>query len=496
MNMDHYRALCAAAFIGMSSTVNAVDADGEAFQCRFPITEGQQSVQLFTLSREVYQCMLRTRHADLSVVNLNGEPVPYRLISQESATDIKRYRRDLPVYPEPAAAPYRTGEQIKRLAQLSGEVSGTEAGAPWVLQNSFYSSLILQQDVNEENKDVLKSITINTAALDVPVNTMLIVEESADLQHWKTLFGPHVLYILPGGQGTLHNNTLDLGAAGGARYLRIAMLSSIENFAAKITGISGEYEHSRQIPVELQWLQAESPEPTDNANEWVASLPGLYPVSRVRFTPAENMVYYKGSLSVWVPPTLSADGQNPQGRKKVKRLAREILKGGENLRSVPDEQGSWRRMTHFMYYRMLTGDGSMNSPDIRMDPGQGRRWKFAFDQKPVVAREQLPRIEFGWQPLQVMFIAQGPGPFSLLAGSEQAVSPVEFPANLIDVDTVPQAVELRSMAPAATGEAALTPKPQWVFNWRTLVLWSILLLGLAGMALMAYRLSRSMNQSS
>jgi hypothetical protein len=496
MSMRRYRypsLVIAAAFIVILPAALAVVADGEGFQCEFPITEGRQSLRTFTLTAEVYQCMLRGNYTDLSVVNASREPVPFRLISPEPVTDTNRYRRELPVYREPATVPYDTGEQIRKIAQLSDMVSQTETDAGWSLKKSFYSSLILRRDENEHE---LKSITIDTEASVMTVNTMLLIEESRDLQHWETLFGPYVLYILPGDKGELRNNTLELGTAGRARYLRIAMLSSIRNFAEKITGISGEYELSQQTPVEWQWLRPRNPEPTGEADTWEITLPGLFPVSRVRFIPADDMVYYEGALFVRDEPVEIADSDklHPQGRKKVKRLMKEIVQG-ENPRLASNQEGAWRRVAPFTQYRLLTKDGSMSSPDIRIGPVQGRRWKLVFNPKSAVTRERLPQLEFGWQPLQAMFVAQGAGPFSLLAGREQAVPAAAFPAQLTGVNTEPQTVALSSTVPAATGEAPVTAAPQALFNWRTLVLWLILLSGLAGMATMAYRLARSMNKN-
>lgn len=463
------------------------------FDCSFPITKGRQSVQTFILTEDVYKCLKYSGYQDLVVVNSERQIVPFRVSVPAQKRDVKTHTKDIAFYHEPAAASYKTGDQIRRIADLTGVVSGNESDSQWADKNTFYSSLILEQ---KKSDDVLKSITIHRKLGATPVNATVIIESSDDLQRWKTLHNPmHILY-LPGTDNNLQSNVLKISTSRVAKYLRLATLSNIDNFTAEITSITGEYEASTYTTAPLLWSNMSVLHPMAKTGAWLMPLGDLRPVSHIRFSPAENIVFYQGAI--YTKPHINPDVHEHQrqtrrdARKKIKTLIENTVHDPHVPRSSAEEP--WRYVTRFTQYRIYTGTDSVTSSDIRISPIQSKNWKFVFQQPRITGKAQLPEIEIGWRPSQVTFIAQGAGPFQLLAGSSERANQQAFPPQLLSANEDIEIVELASPIASVDIESppASSLDEKTSFDRNKMLLWLTLLIGVVLMATMAYRLSKKM----
>ena len=111
-----------------------------------------------------------------------------------------------------------------------------------------------------------------------------------------------------------------------------------------------------------------------------------------------------------------------------------------------------------------------------------------------MATTQLPIIEIGWRPPQVTFIAQGAGPFQLLAGNSEVPKKQAFPPQLLSLNEDIEIVELVSSASSVDNESLPVSgedEPTSI-NLNKILLWLILLIGVVLMATMAYQLSKKM----
>lgn len=475
----------------IASNVSSSEVDG--YQCVFRITDGQQSVRQFDLNLDVYRCMQHSGHKDLAVVNADNQMVPFSLSTQSQAVDLQHYDRELNFYQEPDATSYKTGKQIKRIANLTGVVSGNESDTQWLDKNTYYSSLILEQ---EKNDDQLKSITIKSNETNVPISVTVIIEASNDLQNWTTLLAPHNLYYLPGVNNGLQSNVLKLNASIYAKYLRLATLSNVDNFTHTIGSISGEYEKTSYIPAPLEWSVMTGMQSLAKEGEWSMALDDLRPISRIRFTPAENIVYYQGAIYTKYHINPVTQSEQKYIRDDAKKKIKTLIKNTVHDPHVPvsSDANPWRHATRFTQYRIKTDNGSTASPEIRITPIQSRNWKFTFDQPLVTSPSQLPEIEFGWQPQQVKFIAQGAGPFYLMAGSTDVPSRPSLPGQLLSLSDSIEPVEIHASALPVEVE---DEKPlSTAFDIKKILLWLTLLVGVSLMAAMAYQLAIKMKSDS
>ncbi|MBL1431997.1 MAG: hypothetical protein COC09_09420 [Gammaproteobacteria bacterium] len=469
--------------------IHAIDVND--FECGFSITEGEQSIRQFTLTEEIYPCLKQRQHTDLAVINNEGQVVPFRLTVPVQVVDRIPYKQSMAFYQEPVISAYKTGDQIRRIAQLTGVTSGSESDKQWQEKHVFYSSLILEK---RDNHDRLKSITINSRNGDQPSSTTVVIEASDDLQHWTTLLRPNQLFFLPGSQADLHNNTFNFTVSKASKYLRLAALSNIEDFSQNIVSITGTYERVKNTPPPLQWFTVSQLEPLEKSGEWLLALPDLLPISRIRFTPASNIVFYQGSVYAqpYINSVAEADIKNI--RKGGKEKIKELIKGAHKSRSTPEH--SWRYLSSFTQYLLQTDTGYTASPEITVTTMQSKRWKFIFEQPQMLQADQLPKIEFGWQPPQITFIAQGSAPFRLVAGSAVAIKRIPFPNHLV-FDKSIEAVEI--LAKITTDKKSSADEeimPVKTYNWHTLLLWLVLIIGVTIMAVMAYQLAKKMGSDN
>lgn len=477
----------------------ANEAASEDFKCTFLISDGEQSLRRFTLTAEVYSCLMQKNGADLSIENAEGQAIPFYLGSLAPTVEIedKSYHAEMTFYPEPQTPIYKTGEQIKRIAQLTGVASGQESDTQWQQKNTYYSSLILEKKMTS---DRLKTITINTLPQSKPISATLIIEESDDLQHWVTALYPHALYLLPGDQATLKKDTFTLNSEGQAKYLRIAILSNSDHFLAFISSVSAYYQHITSQPIQhWQWLSIVDFKALDH-NEWAFSLPGLFPVSRIVFAHADNIALYQGSIyaEYYVDPSSKAmevikESRHVGRKENVKNLIKNTLHVKPRL-APPVAAPNYQYRGDFNQYRLITDTETVMSPEIHIGITQSKNWKLRFTQPDAINVSQLPTIKLGWEATQITFITQGSGPFRLRAGKAEKVTPIRLPTYFLNYDHDPEVVtlfaetgsEINSPLPASTA----TPSKNT--HWSRFLLWSILLLGVLLMGYMAYQLAKKM----
>jgi len=461
------------------------------FACEFSLGEGDNSIRQVVLNESVYRCLRHWDYADLAVVNNRDEAVPWRLVEFEGPSDPVFDERPILFFTEPAPAAFETGDQLRRIAQLTGLSTATMDEKQWQKANSYYSSVILERT---EPLVPLRQISIDVSRQGDPVTVTLMVERSPDLKHWTTLTRPQELRFLGQGDRELHQNTLTLNAPKQAKYLRLAMLSSVKDFAGDIDRVVGHYEKAESATegLQLQWLKVPEFQELDGEGAWAIQLPGLFPVARLRFTPAPGRLFYTGSIYVrslgYGTAKEPSQALYEEGRERVKTRLKAAFKGEFPGGSDPN---AWRYKTHFNTYWLTTEAGSLSHSDVDLALTHSEHWKFVFDQSDELTKAQLPRIEFGWQPRTIRFFAQGQGPFKLKVGRDSPAPRPSFPAGL-DINTA-QSVSLLQ-ATSNTQSTVIEKDSFWSgLNWNKLLLWALLLAGLSLLSVMAYRLWRAMD---
>lgn len=468
-------------------------------ECSFMLTGGTQSLRSVTLTEEVYGCVHFDNYQDIAIVNADQQLVPLKIGAVPNQVERRKYQQDIEFYEEPDQSSYRTGDQIRRIAALTGVVSRNIDDEQWQSTNVHYSSIILRQPngENDQRTDELQNISFEVDSDQTPIRATILVEVSDDLQSWRTLSKPHNLYFLQGQTTNLHSNSLTLNSYyyKNNKYLRLAILSNIKDFTTRLQGIIGAYQHTEHQQQPMQWLSASPYKVKGEKHEWQYDLPSLVPVSAIRISNAESIVYYKGVVFAepHSNPKIPQENVRNEGRSKLKQ----VLKDAANGRSRRDKNVvKWSTVANLNHYKLRMENGSIESPFIEFSNNSSRTWKIRFDIPANLSAAQMPKVEFGWVPAQLNFVAQGNGPFVLLAGREQTTNRISFPSQLQGFDNSIEEIEILRATHTTNEPKALSQVPAEQlnsFNLVKILLWLILLFGVALMFYMAYRLTRKMN---
>jgi len=474
-----------------SSAVNTAD-----YKCMFPIAEGKQSVKKFLLTEDVYRCLTYSNYDDFQIINGWNQVVPFRISSSLKSVDVNSYKKDIDFYREPAIAAYKTGSQIRRIAKLTGVVSGNETDAQWLEKNTYYSSVIVDQG---EEKDRLRSIVLNKNAEAMPISATVVIESSNNLQDWTTVLRPHNILYLSSDGNDLQSNLLKFSSSSHARYLRIAALSNVSNFLDKIISITGEYEQIRNRAAPVQWLTIDGLKALEEPGEWSFSLPDFRPVTRVRLTSTNNIVYYQGVIQAKREddtPGRSRDKKIHRAAKnKVKRLLKNTVDNRHSKRHVASNV--WRQVSRFMHYEIENEKGSTTSPVLNIPRTQSKDWKFIFTQPEDIHLSQLPKIELGWESPQITFISQGKGPFYLLVGSDEVAERLPFPPQLSASGKNIESIDLLDLKRPDHDMSRMRNESlsTSMYEPKSILLWFFLFIGVIVMALMAVQLMKKIKST-
>jgi hypothetical protein len=152
----------------------------------------------------------------------------------------------------------------------------------------------------------------------------------------------------------------------------------------------------------------------------------------------------------------------------------------------------WRPLGTALVYRLQREGGDVTSPEIRIASRGQPALLLRVDQKGGGIGNGTPIVHLGWIPRQLVFAARGEGPFRLAYGSH-AARDAAFPMQSL----LPGYGSERAFAvkPAKLGEpVALAGEKQLraPVDYKRWVLWASLILGVAVLGAMAYRLLRQM----
>jgi hypothetical protein len=164
-------------------------------------------------------------------------------------------------------------------------------------------------------------------------------------------------------------------------------------------------------------------------------------------------------------------------------------------RTTPRE--GWRLMDRDVFFRLDHTAGGLVSDPADVARTLARYWKLELSGGAAFPGE----LRLGWQPAEVVFLAQGEPPFRLFAGSARHAKALPELVRLDDsLRGLWRDKHIEAAAPATLGRReTVAGEDAYVIasreGWRVWLLWVLLVAGVALVAWMAWRVARALKRA-
>jgi hypothetical protein len=457
------RNLLLAAWIVSAAATAAPGDTPQDYTHVLPLNAGaKQGVLQLRLPKDVYLHARSPMLDDVRVFDAKGVAQPFALRTPAFAA--KTSHRDLAV----TTFPLMAGSE--RTSQLDLDVStaadgrllsvkvkpeaGGQSAAPRL------SALVLDLGKDAEAVNALR-FTLPSGQQEYSAQVWL--ETSSDMKRWDTVGAAELNWLVNQDAQTLANDRLDFDT----RKFRYARLSWRSGTPLQFAGITAEQpvQSDAAPPGEQLLLQpAAGREPTDLV---YAAPPAIAPLKAgLQFSEAN--VVLAGTLGVYRELPARQVGQGP----------------------------AWRfdPLVSSTFYRITQNDQVRSSGDLDVPAVHAAQWVLRTT-APSAAR---PALRLSWQPATLVFLASGNGPYTLAVGRERAapaaqgiaqVAPGFSEAELLKLELASAGAATQQQGSGAK-DAGAALEAAAAAQRRLVVLWGVLLLGVAVLGFMVWRLLR------
>ncbi|HXK30035.1 MAG TPA: DUF3999 domain-containing protein [Candidatus Binatia bacterium] len=416
--------------------------------------DSREALHEIEIPAALYRGVSRNDLGDIRVFNGQGEVVPHALrpravVRMEGGATV-----NVPVFPLRGLARDRVDDLNVRIAKRAdGTIVSIQSRARTDAQNHqlrgyWVDASAVKQPIQALNFDWKSSAEGFVGKVKI--------EGSDNLAAWATLVDHAALARLTFGGYQLNQDRVELPSVK-QKYLRVtwpdgqAPLESLALIAEPAASM---------IAARRVWQPVAGAAVSGKAGEYIYDLGGAFPFDRLR---------------VELPQV------NTLAQSQI--LARH---------KTGDE---WRLKTSAVVYRLRQGDAEVTSPEITLTGGE-RYLLLRVDQKGGGLGTGVPALQMGWIPQKLVFAARAAGPFQLAYGSGAAKAasyPIEslIPGYNTEAEFKVKPASLGD--PVTLAGAARLRAPMDYKKW---AVWIILILGVAVLGWMAYRLSRQTSKPS
>jgi hypothetical protein len=423
------------------------------------VTEGDDAFYRAELPAVVYTGAVRSDLGDLRVFNHDGAVVPFAFVPRAAPAHEKRAAVYLPQFP------LRVEQAETDLGGLALTLNRASTGA-MTLSLSTHDGVPVVGDRligyvldTSALTEPLVALVANWETLPRSVGMRFRIDASDDLATWRTVVNDAPLIDLEYEGRRLRRDRIEMPATK-ANYLRLSWAPT--QAPLNLAGVVGEYG-ARVVDPPVQWNEVPGVAVSEHEGDYDFDLKGTFPIERIAVALPEQNTVVPAQLFARVSP-----------------------------------QDAWRLIASDVLFRLRQGDGEVTSPPIIVNAGAPRYWRLHVDPRTGGLGVALPHMRAGWSPQQIVFAARGSGPFVVAYGSATAESSALPIRTLVPEYDTPEAPAIGAASAQAgniqaLGGAARLSKP---IDAKRLLLWSTLILGVAMLGWMAWRLSRQLAAST
>lgn len=416
----------------------------------------------------VYAGARRPDLADLRVFNGQGEALPHALL--HSAAQAETTRRELvaPFFPLslPGAAAGEGDVSVTVRQGTDGTLVAVQRSAPEVRSGMLVRGVVV--DASQLSGSI-RSLRLVTAPSPVPLHRY-VIESSPDLQRWRLLKRDAQLVHLEHRGHRIDRDTVEWDSPAD-RYLRL--LWADPGQAPEISAVHlGVVETTFRQPLPI-WSAEIAPASVQG---------GTYEYAWAGQLPLDKLRINLPQINTLAPLAI---------QRQTTRLSRHRQRA----------ETHWETLARTVAYRLQSPQGEVRSDDIVLHAGVENRLRLTLDAQGGAIGSEAPKLQIGFVPHVLVFLARGDGPFTLAWGAS-SVERADLPAATLmpgydgqgQLSATPASLTpLESLAgPSASpaGEAAADAAAVPV-RW---ILWAVLGVGLLVLGAMARALSRQLRQ--
>ena len=423
---------------------------------------GSEALQRVELPQAVYAGVQHADLRDLRVFNAAAELVPFALAAEAPLAPAPNAAFSLPVFRLPAEPGKAAGQMDVRIEQRAdGSVVSIRSKAPG-------STAARPAAGGQAGAYIVDATRVDSALAamtpqwrQAPDNYVgsARIEASDNLKDWHTLVASAPLAYLAQGQARLVQDRIEFAPLR-SRYFRLVLTPA----APELMGLAAEAPSTRP-EIRRQTLR-------------VAGRAGAGP-GEIEFDLAQRAPVDRVRLIVPLSNALAP----------------------VRLDARPEPRGEWRPVVSTVAYRIVRDAQELANPAASVAPNPSPHWRAVIDQSSGGFGQSTPEFEVAWPPRNLVFLARGPGPFTLAFGRRDAL-PVQLPlATLVPgyrdgAESSFAVAELGTVRAAPPPPAPILPKFIGDADPKKLGLWAALLVGVLVLAGMAWRLARQMKEGA
>jgi Protein of unknown function (DUF3999) len=451
-----FRSLCLV--VALCSAASAAEPPLHRHRAPIQIEQNAAFVRL-ALTPELYALNAQRSLADLLLQDARGERVPFAVLPADAEeTQTKDQWRDAALYrlpPRPASGAWTAPVEVvvnggQIAVRQRGAVAPSSASPGWLF------------DLGERRKEQPAPTRLQLQwSGPAEFNSGYTLEHSADLKAWRDAPGGQLMALTSSGVAlTQPDVPLPPDVQ---RFVRLVWAGGTP--APQLAGARTATPDVRTVAREV--LHALSVAATDEA------------AGPHRGTQAERTLHFDLGA---VLPLVQVDLQMPEGNR--------VLPVQLQVRARSD--APWEAAAGTVFYRISREGAAVQSPPLALRR-EARYIRLVVDERSARPAAETVKLLAQVQLGSLVFATQGQPPYSLHAGASKPA-----PGALPLATVVPELQQERprfgratlgawSEVGAAVAHAQSEARQQL---WRPAALWAVLLAGVAGLALMVWRLAK------
>ena len=416
------------------------------------------SLQRLSLDANILQHMQTRTISDIRVFDADGQIMPALVRRVAKPVEASEHALNFfPLYGDENNDVHIRDTDVERDA--SGNVKAIHSRQGQADKKKILTGYIIDQSAYQ-NKH-LSELEFAWRNNNQQVMVSMRIETSNDLTNWSVLQAAAVIAHFQIDDEVMRRNVITL-SANAQRYLRLTLLTPVDDFSLeKITA-----RYNRPGQADYSWLSLGQPKPvTVNGREqYEFVLPGRVEPALVKFSFSGNNFVIPGRTNGLI-----------SGR----------------LYSLT-AQHKWVARQTITQYKMLLKQGELNSDPVHLASSRDRRWRFEPADGRKLLESNIPEIKLAYPKYELIFMAQGKPPFTLVWGNADAGRQSSSLGTVLAATRVGDIAEVHIQQTHQLGKVPMADDEN-AANWRKWLLFAVLLAAVLAAGRMAYQLFREMN---